>query len=254
MSTIAYASFVQWAMFTHGRGNWDAVDLSEETTAWIRLFGRTAGRMDKFLRLGHPNGHTLPNSLVLDISDLNSSPLSKTHKDELLRTLLLTWAGMVDVYGRTSDPSSLEMTRLELLADWGHTLLGLPESGFPGGVAMIIQYRYERARLDFGKLRRGRNNFKYVGLVLDLIRLQERVVWPKPAELSVGKQARAGAIAKEVPDGGATKQRPRSSDFEADQVPCLPTSRGPWLDPSATLAYQLFGNWRDDWRNTLPST
>lgn len=162
---------------------------------------------------------------------------------------------MAEVYGRTSPPSDREMNRLDLLADWGHTLEKLPGSDFPGACSLLLQYRCERARLDLAQLRKGRHSFKYVGIVLELLKLQEEVTVrctlaatpaPQPAR-------RRTCPPRKTPTFGAPEKRGlRNSAYEDDRLPCLPTSRGPLMDPSASLANQLYGNWRDDWRNTLP--
>jgi hypothetical protein len=77
MAAHPYAPFVQWATFSYFRGSWHDLDISKPTMAWIRSFGVTAARIDRFLKLGHSGGHTLPNSLVLDIIELENSPLSR---------------------------------------------------------------------------------------------------------------------------------------------------------------------------------
>lgn len=253
MTAHPYTRFVQWTMHTYFRGCWHDVDLSKPTVAWIQSFGVTAGRMDRFLKLGHPSGCTLPNSLVLDILELNNAPLSKTLTDEFLRSLLLTWTEMAEVYGRTSAPSHCEMNRLELLADWGHTLEKLPGSSFPGGCSLVLQYQCERARLDLTQLRKGSTSFKYVGIVLELLKLQERIT--VPCTLAAGpapQPARRRTCPARKTPGFDASQKLRDSAYQDDRLPCLPTSRGRLMGPSTSLAYQLYGNWREDWRNTLP--
>lgn len=133
MTAHPYTPFVQWATFSYFRGSWHDPDMSKPTMAWVRFFGVTAARIDRFLKLGHAIGHTLPNSLVLDIIELENSPLSNALSDDCFKGLLRTWTAMADVYGRVTTPSELEMSRLDLLADWGHALVRLPGSGFPGG-------------------------------------------------------------------------------------------------------------------------
>lgn len=250
MTAHPYAPFVQWAAFSYFRGSWHDPDMSKPTMAWIRSFGVTAARIDRFLKLGHSSGHTLPNSLVLDIIELENSPLSN---DDCLSGLLRTWTAMADVYGRVTTPSELEMSRLDLLADWGHALMGLPGSGFPGGAVMVTQYLDERRRLDLSQLRKDEDDFKYVGLVLKLLKLQEQLVWPlqsvaRPAQQQAGRPI---AGARKAPTSGAARnQCTQNSDYEDDRLPCLPTSRR--IEPLANVAYELYGNWREDWRNTLP--
>ena len=83
-----------------------------------------------------------------------------------------------------SDPN-----RLDLLADWGHALVALPGSGFPGGTVIVTRYVDERRRLDLSQLRKDKTDFKYVGLVLELVRLQEQLVWPLTSVRSAQQQA-----------------------------------------------------------------
>lgn len=160
MTAHHYTPFVQWAAFRYFRGSWHDMDLSEPTKAWIRSFGVTAARLDGFLKLRHSRGDALPNSLVLDIIELQNSPLSKALNDDYLRGLLNTWVAMADVHGRGAAPSELEMNRLELLADWGNALVALPGSGFPGGTVMVTRYVDERRRLDLSQLRKDNSDFK----------------------------------------------------------------------------------------------
>lgn len=253
MTAHHYAPFVQWAAFSYFRGSWHDLDMSKPTMAWIRSFGVTAARIDRFLKLGHSGGHTLPNSLVLDIIELENSPLSRALNDDCLKGLLRTWIAMADVYGRVTTPSELEMSRLDLLGDWGHSLVRLPGSGFPGGTVMVTQYLDERRRLDLSQLRKDKNDFKYVGLVLELLRLQEQLVWPlqsvaRPAQQQEGRPIAGARKARN--SGAARNQCSRNSEYEDDRLPCLPTSRR--IEPPANLAHELYGNWREDWRNTLP--
>lgn len=255
MTAHPYAPFIQWIAFSYFRGSWHDLDIPKTTMAWIRSFGVTAAPIDRFLKLGHSRGNTLPNSLVLDIIELANSPLSKALNDDCLKGMLNTWAAMADVYGQGTTPSELEMNRLDLLADWGHALVGLPGSGFPGGTVMVTRYVDERRRLDLSQLRKDKTDFKYVGLMLELVRLQEQLVWPltsvaRPAQQQAGRPA-AGAR-KEPASGAARNQCTRNSVYEHDRLPCLPTSGRRWIEPSANLAYELYGNWREDWRNTLP--
>ena len=255
MTAHPYTPFVQWAAFSYFRGSWHDLDISKPTKAWIRSFGVTAARIDRFLKLGHSDDNTLPNELVLDILELENSPLSKALDDDCLNGLLRTWAAMADVYGRVTTPSELEVNRLELLADWGNTLVALPGSGFPGGTVMVTRYVDERRRLDLSQLRKDKTDFKYVGLVLELLKLQEQLVWPlqsvtRPAQQQEGRPA---AGARKAPTFVAARnQCARNSVYENDRLPCLPTSGRRWTEPSANLAYELYGNWREDWRNTLP--
>ncbi|MDQ0664074.1 hypothetical protein QFZ35_002572 [Arthrobacter ulcerisalmonis] len=254
MTSHPYIPFVQWTVNTYFRGSWDALDISASPTiAWLRAFGITAGRVDRFLRIGHPCGCSIPNSLVLDILELSHSPVSQTLQDEFLQCLLRTWMELTEVYGQTAVPSDREVNRLELLAEWGHALRNLPGSHFPGGCSLLMQYRYERSRLDLTQLRRSKVGFKYVGIVLELMKIREQIIGRDvlAPSLDLKPAPRPIACRKTPPSINPPKRGPRNCGSEDDHLPCLPTSRMQRMDPSACLDYELNGIWRDHWRSTL---
>jgi hypothetical protein len=120
---------------------------------------------------------------------------------------------------------------------------------------MVTQYADERRRLDLSQLRKDKNDFKYVGLVLELLRLQEQLVWPLQSVARSAQQKEGSPIAgatKAPTSGAARNQCTRNSEYEDDRLPCLPTSGRRWIEPAANLADELYGNWRQGWRNTLP--
>lgn len=253
MTSHPYTPFVQWTVNTYFRGTWGDVDLSTTTIAWLRSFGITAGRVDGYLRLGHPCGRSLPNSLVLDILELSHSPVSQTLQDEFLQCLLRTWTELTEVYGRTAVPSDREANRLELLAEWGHALGKLPGTHFPGGCSLLLQYRCERARLDLTQLRKDKVSFKYVGIVLELLKIREQIIGRDilAPSLNLKLAPQPTSSRKTPPSINPPKRGPRNYDCEADRLPCLSTSRIQMTDLSARLVYELNGIWRDHWRNTL---
>jgi hypothetical protein len=53
MTAHPYAPFIQWVAFSYFRGSWHDLDIPKPTMAWIRSFGVTAARIDRFLKLGH---------------------------------------------------------------------------------------------------------------------------------------------------------------------------------------------------------
>ena len=257
MKSHPYAPFIKWAMTTYFRGHWEDVGKSKATFDWVKSIGITAGRVDMFLRLDHSLGHTLPNSLVMDIVELSSSPLRRTLAENgLLDALLSTWKEMADVYGRVSAPADREMARLGLLMEWGNAVVHLPGNEFPGGNALVRQYWQERGRLDLDLLRPGRDNFKYVGMVVNLLSLHRRML-RSTEPIIRSSQGRTSNQSLPESRNEATSLVASGRDaqeraFERDRLPKLPTSDSRWKSASTSLADGLFGNWRDHWDNTLP--
>lgn len=257
MKSHPYAPFIKWAMTTYFRGHWEDVGKSKATFDWVKSIGITAGRVDMFLRLDHSLGRTMPNSLVMDIVELSSSPLRRTLAENgLLDALLSTWKEMADVYGRVSAPADREMARLGLLMEWGNAVVHLPGKEFPGGNALVRQYWQERGRLDLDLLRPGRDNFKYVGIVVNLLSLHRRML-RSTEPIIRSSQGRTSNQSLPESRNEATSLVASGRDaqeraFERDRLPKLPTSDSRWKSASTSLADGLFGNWRDHWDNTLP--
>lgn len=130
------------------------------------------------------------------------------------------------------------MDRLKLLADWIIAIDELQYSGFPGLRGMVAAYQAERRRLDRTKLRRDLHDFKYVGALLNLLKVYE----PRP------RPARGTAVKHR----GATTRKPAVGS--SGQSIAFGDSQhvGAAKRSMEALANELYGNWRDHWRNTLP--
>lgn len=257
MKSHPYAPFIKWAMTTYFRGHWDDVGKSKATFDWVKSIGITAVEWTCFCALIIP--WAAPCQIRWSWTSLNSV----VHRcDELwLKMVCLTHClvlgkEMADVYGRVSAPADREMARLGLLMEWGNAVVHLPGNEFPGGNALVRQYWQERGRLDLDLLRPGRDNFKYVGIVVNLLSLHRRML-RSTEPIIRSSQGRTSNQSLPESRNEATSLVASGRDaqeraFERDRLPKLPTSDSRWKSASTSLADGLFGNWRDHWDNTLP--
>jgi hypothetical protein len=89
------------------------------------------------------------------------------------------------------------------------------------------------------KLRHDLHDFKYVGALLDLLKLYE----PRPRHIRSATAAKPRGVDNRMP----TACRSRHSDAMRDSRHDRMSKRS-----METLAGELYGNWRDHRRNTLP--
>ena len=216
---------------------------------WSLCFGATAARIDRFLQLGHAGYKALPQSLVLDIIELDQAVLTDALATEgLLKNFVFFWSALADVYGSIGTDSQTEAMRLDLLVEWSLLLTALPGSSYPGVKLLAPRYRHERARLALVKLRKEKIDFAHVALGLQLVQEQE-------ATLGMRWDARSAAFMGTAGQGLKRACQPRNKcggklvNREPEYAVTGSFVRS--LDPS-TFRFELYGNWRDHWRNTLP--
>lgn len=232
-------SYVQWAHQRFLRSANLNGGASTVATTWIWSFGKVAGKVQNYLESGHVMAHTLPPALVQEILELAQSSYARFPEGDARRVLIDTWSGLAHVYGSAGSSANREMDRLVMLTDWAEAIEALRYSGFPGLRRMAAGYQAERRRLDLTKLRHDRHNFKYVGALLDLLKLYE----PRP------RPTRSATVAKRR---GVDDRRPtvcRSGQSDATRDGRHVRGAKPLM---GRLAIELHGNWRDHWRNTLP--
>lgn len=218
---------------------------------WTVSFSATAARVDRFLRLGHEGSMTLPQSLVLDLIELDQAALTHSLEDEgLLKNFVFFWSAVADVYGSTGSRSQTEAKRLDLLAEWSLLLTALPGSSYPGVKLLGPRYRRERARLALTKLRKEDSNFAHVALGLQLVQEHE-------ATLGMRWDMQSASFMRiyETSSRGLKSAREPWDECGGKLVNCNPEfSVAASVDRGAeqpTLRFELYGNWRDHWRNTM---
>lgn len=232
-------SYIQWAHHYFLRSSKLNGGASVVATTWIRSFGSVASQVEDYLESGHLTADAIPASMVHEIMELARWSYARFPVGDARRALIDTWSGLARVYG-AADFGNREMDRLKMLTDWAEAIDALRYSGFPGLHRMAAGYQSERNRLDLAKLRPDLHDFMYVGLLLDLLKLYEPR--PKPTRSSVvGK--RRGVDTKKPPLSGSRRS---AAAHEGGNVRLA--------KPSAEVlaAFELHGNWRDHWSNTLP--
>lgn len=232
-------SYVQWAHQRFLRSANLNGGASTIATTWIWSFGKVAGEVQNYLESGHLMAHTLPPGLVHEILELAQSSYARFPEGDARRVLIDTWRGLAHVYGAAASSENREMDRLEMLTDWIVAIEELQYTGYPGLRRMAAAYRAERRRLDLTKLRHDLHNFKYVGALLDLLKLYE----PRPRHTRSATAAKPRGVDNRKP----TACRSGHSDAVRDS-----RHDGTAKRSLETLADELYGNWRDHWRNTLP--
>ncbi|MDQ0618084.1 hypothetical protein [Arthrobacter globiformis] len=232
-------SCVQWAHQRFLRSANLNGGASTVATTWIWSFGKVAGEVQNYLESGHLVADALPASLVHEILELAQDSYARFPDGDARSVLIDIWRGLAHVYDAAGSSENQEMDRLEMLTDWIVAIEELQYSGYPGLRRMAAAYRAERRRLDLTKLRHDRNDFNYVGALLDLLKLYE----PRP------RHTRSATAAKSrgVDDRKPAVRRSGQSTATRDQRHVGLAKRS-----MEALADELYGNWRDHWRNTLP--
>jgi hypothetical protein len=219
---------------------------------WTVCFSATAARVDRFLQLGHEGSKTLPQSLVLDIIELDQAALTDALDAEgLLKNFVFFWSAVADVYGSTGTSSQIEAKRLDLLVEWSLLLTALPGSGYPGVKPLAPRYRHERARLALTKLRKEKTDFAHVASGLQLVQEQE-------ARLGMRWDMQSAAFTRiEETAGRGLESRPQPGNKSGGKLvhrdakfPVAASIVRAAQEP--ILRFELYGNWRDHWRNTMP--
>jgi hypothetical protein len=229
-------SCIQWAHQYFLRSSNLNGGASAVATTWIWSFGKVTGEVQNYLESGHLVADTLPASLVHEILELARSSYTRFPMEDARRALIDTWVGLAHVYGAAGNSVNREMDRLEMLTDWAEAIEALRYSGFPGLHRMAAGYQAERRRLDLTKLRHDLHDFKYVGALLDLLRLYEprtRRTGTTTAPTQCMVDNRKPTVCRPDAIGDSRHVRVAKRTME-------------------TLSVELYGNWRDDWRNTLP--
>jgi hypothetical protein len=218
---------------------------------WIVCFSATAARVDRFLQLGHEGSRTLPQSLVLDLIELDQSALTDALDDEgLLKNFIFYWSAVADVYGSTGTSSQTEAKRLDLLVEWSLLLTALSGSSYPGVKLLAPRYRHERARLALTKLRKENTDFAHVALGLQLVQEHEAALgmrWDMQSASFTRTDETAGRglkSARQPSDECGGKLVNRDPEFSV-AASIVRAAEEP------TLRFELYGNWRDHWRNTM---
>ncbi|MGO4230129.1 hypothetical protein AB4Y72_14800 [Arthrobacter sp. YAF34] len=260
-----YEPFTRWV--AQYLANSAAVNgrVSGSARTWMRAFGIVAGRVDRYLELGHGGGQTLPSSLVLDIIELVQSPYAQgLSLVDPRRELLGTWRGLARVYGTNASPRERELNRLEMLTHWTKAIVSLPGTGFPGEKLMVIRYRHERQRLDLTQLRGGEHYMRYVGLLVDLLKDYEREIPVMCRPLTARSPRKAAPVASkvsqqvcraEIPQQGRRPVLPDAgSSTRTSPVPVRAVKKQVAASCENKLELSMdesvfFGNQGDYWRN-----
>lgn len=219
---------------------------------WTVGFSATAARVDRFLQLGHGGSMVLPQSLVLDIIELDQAALTDALDPEgLLKNIVFFWDAVADVYGSTGTSSQTEAKRLDLLMEWSLLLTALPGSSYPGMKLLGSRYRHERGRLALTKLRKENTDYSRVALSLQLVQEHEATLgmrWDMKSAVFTRVDETVGRgpqSRRELPLESAAEPMPSRPGFQPAAA-----NRGHMQEPA--LSFELHGNWRDHWRNTLP--
>lgn len=257
MERHPYAPFIRWAQQYRTAGFYRDNGASRSAQAWIYSCGVVAARIDRYLELGHPAAQTLPGSLVLDILELEQSPYSGFPTGDPRRALIDTWRGLAQVYGMARTPGDREFHRLELLTDWAEVLQTPPGADFPGRSLMLARFHDEYRRLDLSQLRKEDHDFKYVGLLVQLLKLYRPLLPTTGTGTAPALRMAPGKPA--APGSSAVRTRPRGKAAVAAGAGTRHGSPVSQADPRRPVKGQqidaghaLFGNWSDHWGNTLP--
>lgn len=132
--------------------------------------GVVAGRIDRYLAIGHPAPRVMPNSLVLDILELEQSPYAGFPVDDPRRALIDTWSGLAGVYG-TSLKEGLKLRSLSLLVDWAEAVMTPVSPEFPGNDRLESSFQHELRRLDLCWLDRQRHSSGEAATLAELLAL-----------------------------------------------------------------------------------
>lgn len=232
-------SCIQWAhqrFLSSAKLNGGA---STVAASWVWSFGQVAGQVHNYLESGHLVADALPAALVQEILELAQDSSVRFPEGDARRVLIDVWRGLAHVYGAVGSSENLEMDRLEMLTDWLVAIEELEDSGYPGLPIMAAAYRTERRRLDLTKLRHDLHDFRYVGALLDLLKLYK----PRPRHTRSAPAAKPRGVDNRKP----TACRSGHSDAIRDSRHDRMSKRS-----METLGDELYGNWRDHWQNTLP--
>ncbi|MBD8043352.1 hypothetical protein H9638_05945 [Arthrobacter sp. Sa2BUA2] len=146
-----YAPFIDWSLRQKVPGLQRNGVMTTTGKEWLCQLGVVAGRVDRYLAKGHPGARIMPNSLVMDILELELSPYADFAPEDPRRALIDTWSGLADVYG--TPPSNLqELTRLNLLADWAEAITTPVGGSYPGQHQLKICFPHEMRRVDLTKM------------------------------------------------------------------------------------------------------
>lgn len=257
MKSHPYARFINWTAATYIEERQPGTEQSQAVLTWLRAYGITAARVDAFLRLSGQHSATMPNALVMDILELSNSKIRQTLKDEyLLDALLHTWGALADVYGRAATPADREVARLQLMVEAGHALIMAEGTGYPGEETLLRKYWLESDLLDLPQIHRGTVGFKNVGSDLEYIKRQRKELPQRPTPVRAPQQlsrTKPTSAQRKTPTPSANPRPGTCTPAQdPDRLPPLPTSGRHWRNPSGDLNDGLYGNWRDQWDNTLP--
>lgn len=257
MKSHPYTRFITWTAATYIEERRPGTKQSESILIWLRAYGVTAARVDAFLRLSYGHVATMPIAMVMDILELSNSKVRQTLKDEyLLDALLNTWDALADMYGKAGTPADRELVRLRLLGEAGHALIMAQGMTYPGAESLLRKYQTDTELLDLSQIHKGTPGFKRVGILLQEIKRQRKVLPKQPTPGPVSQKQRL------IPTAAAQKRTPlppmdphsgnTAVAHDEDRIPDLPTRGRCRHNPSDNLNFGMFGNWRDHWDNTLP--
>ncbi|MFE4542440.1 hypothetical protein [Arthrobacter sp. NPDC056727] len=207
--------------------------------SWVWSFGKVADQVQDYLESAHPRAESLPVALVHEILELAQDSYGRFPQGDVRRVLIDAWCGLAHVYAAAGSSMNREMDRLEMMTDWLIAIDELHYSSFPGLSRMAAAYQAECRRLDLTKLRRDLHDFKYVGALLDLLKLYEPRARPTRGTAAIKHR-------------GATTRKPAIGSSERSEATRAGQHVGATKRTMETLANELYGNWRDHWRNTLP--
>jgi hypothetical protein len=177
--------------------------------------------------------------VVHEILELAQSSYGRFPEGDTRRVLVDAWRGLAHVYGEAGSSANREMNRLVMMTYWAEAIQALHYSGFPGLPRMVAAYQVERRRLELAKLRPDLHDFKHVGALLNLLKVYE----PRPRHSRSATASKLRAVDSWKPAACRSGQ--------SIAIPASLHDR-PSRRTMETLANELYGNWRDHWRNTLP--
>lgn len=170
MTTCPYRDFIVWSLKHQVPSLRRNGVMSQAREGWIFWMGVVAGRIDRYFALGHPTARVMPNSLVLDVLELEQSPYADFPVEDPRRALIDTWSGLAGVYG-TRLSEGMELVRLNLLVDWAEAVTTPVSAEFPGKDRMKSGFQNELLRLDPRWLARQRRNSGEVASLAELLEL-----------------------------------------------------------------------------------
>lgn len=257
MEQHPYAPFVRWARRYCTDRIYRNGGPAGSAQEWIDSFGVVAGRIHRYLELGHPGAQALPASLVLDIVELEESRYARFPIEDPRRALIETWSGLAWVYGIAGTPGDREFHRLDLLTDWAAAFEAAARTDFPGQSLLLHRFRQECRRLDLTCLRQEDHDFEYVGFLVELLKLYRTLL---PTVASGNAPAHRQFPGK--PNGQAVRvRRTQTGRQPAAASPNGTRAISPTYEAGSKRAmkerqtyagHALYGNWSDHWRNTLP--